>query len=1579
MERGVTPHSVIETPPNTAASANTPREEMERELAFWLEQLKKLDGVLADPAQTLITLGDFFLSPGSPPSRPLPSWISSHSPVDDGTPGAPERSLLVGSLCCSTLQRLWETSRRYPWLSNDARTSLKALQPAITRMVKNVGQVAIQTPGVSYGSIPKLRENNDVDPIISTISDPVFGNLNAFAAAEVFWLLLHADEKRVISATGVLALFAMLWALRSSDTSGRQAGDARMLSAAVVAKCLRPILQLQTMFRNRGRLYREIRAIDQKMAKLAAKPTPYNRWSFASLADRMSGLMLEMSKLAVNRTTFATAAEEISNLAKTMAPKGDAPYERMQEQLRNAVVGVRDENESLMAESIQTIKKIEEIVLPGAKTGHESLRTRLRRALPHETTEAHNKRIGNAAESALGECRAIVAALVEAVTCCRELDGGGDAGQRAMLDQFIAGFDPPREAPPCRPEDADQVSWALARMASANEKTVELIDDAIASTISWCRFVVRQEVAYASAGNDTEFDVAELLSAVAIAERSGSISELEVDDAIGKALRALRPDGSWTAGQPIYVEKRVLGVWPSSSDIAWLLTGAVTGMPKIRRADHALISFIDWLKRTENRFDRYLTSHPNDDQERTHFVGWSAETPEAKTIDIWITAGAVNALLEIRDVIEYRLWQLCERRFFVFRDLKSLDEIDPVDLGAIHGKRIHHRLRNTVRRSSGPEYLSAEYSFVLHGPPGSSKTAIAEALGRELWREVYPRRVIRITPADFTRQGEAGLDAEARFVFELLSHVRGVTIIFDEIDDLLRRRELKGNPEFLKMVVPAMLNRLQDLRDAAPRQELCFIVAMNYVDNVEPALIRPGRIDAAIPVAYPDPWSRDNTLDRIVATNHAENDFTDRIREYIIEKTPGWPWPLFNGLCEAIVQERPASPAALLSLIDLKLRELRGQIQNAKSHYMDAKRWQPPSPELINEAAHFAFALERTSDACSKQVEALFDDMDSIVSAIQLKLAAEWEREAREVYSLAAVMRTTEMGARRFYDPDSDVTVFRVWAAGAKSVNVIHQQSNKEAQTLQEENLGTFSGEIKDLDVTQGYRYQITYSENEPVEAPDPYAREVDASGDYSLVTEPDKASPYAKLPGWHELVIYQIHPKTFTGTAADGTYAGIIERLGKIRDLGVRAIDIVGPGEEVAGIGIRYDPEASRQRNLAYGHRSGLRKLIEAAHDHDLAVILGVATQDLLGLPVTDLRNFNGYYQPDVITNAGLVPDFGEPKVIQLMKENVRRLIEETGFDGLRWAHTHFARGRGSVAPRPRTKEDLEILRSITDYILSVRPETLIVAQDLQSLDSIVTTAPGCAGFGVQWSFGFEQSVRRAVLGSDRNLEVLRAAVVRRYWNRDRYDAFRRVVFSESHDSVRLRGRITDELGRHTLNSRKRSFLATALSLVTPGIPMLLQGQELWNDEPLDSNASVSWSEKDNRPGIAQRLQDLIALRLNKGRNTLGLTGHESAVRYDGLIFVVERWAVASGVDRGTPGNHVIVIANFGPVGHQGYGIHLPNTGRWHVRFNGDSQEYNDEFGAWDCGPYFDVEKEMYSVPIPVGPYSMVVLSQDA
>jgi len=121
-----------------------------------------------------------------------------------------------------------------------------------------------------------------------------------------------------------------------------------------------------------------------------------------------------------------------------------------------------------------------------------------------------------------------------------------------------------------------------------------------------------------------------------------------------------------------------------------------------------------------------------------------------------------------------------------------------------------HADGSAYRKQSLGNFSIAPYAFVLHGPPGSSKTAIAQAFSAQMWRSTQrgqgrKPRMIRITPADFTRHGEHRLDYEARLIFDLISRVRGTVILFDEIDDLLRARKQADSPSFLDLIVPAML------------------------------------------------------------------------------------------------------------------------------------------------------------------------------------------------------------------------------------------------------------------------------------------------------------------------------------------------------------------------------------------------------------------------------------------------------------------------------------------------------------------------------------------------------------------------------------------------------------------------------------------------------------------------------------------------------------------------------------------------------------------------------------------------------
>src|SRR5205823_15132838 len=90
----------------------------------------------------------------------------------------------------------------------------------------------------------------------------------------------------------------------------------------------------------------------------------------------------------------------------------------------------------------------------------------------------------------------------------------------------------------------------------------------------------------------------------------------------------------------------------------------------------------------------------------------------------------------------------------------------------------------------GPKLKEDEdrvYSLVLHGPPGTGKTTIVEALALSC-----ESPLVEITPSDIVVKGQEAVERRARTVFEALSLLTRVVILFDEFDPVLARRDPKG-------------------------------------------------------------------------------------------------------------------------------------------------------------------------------------------------------------------------------------------------------------------------------------------------------------------------------------------------------------------------------------------------------------------------------------------------------------------------------------------------------------------------------------------------------------------------------------------------------------------------------------------------------------------------------------------------------------------------------------------------------------------------------------------------------------------
>jgi 1,4-alpha-glucan branching enzyme len=585
--------------------------------------------------------------------------------------------------------------------------------------------------------------------------------------------------------------------------------------------------------------------------------------------------------------------------------------------------------------------------------------------------------------------------------------------------------------------------------------------------------------------------------------------------------------------------------------------------------------------------------------------------------------------------------------------------------------------------------------------------------------------------------------------------------------------------------------------------------------------------------------------------------------------------------------------------------------------------------------------------------------------------------------------------------PFAGGVTFRVWAPHADGVRVTGTfcDWDQAAHPLAREDGGTWSADIAEARPGDEYRF-LVQAGDDLLWRIDPRARQLTNSIGNAVVYDPaafDWGGSSFVTPAWNDLVIYELHVGTFTEGmhGRPGTLDGVRRRLGYLSELGVGAVQLMPPFEFAGDRSWGYNPAYPFAVESAYGHPDDLKALVRAAHEAGIAVLLDVVYNHL-GPSDLDLWRFDGwsehdkggiyFYQDDRSTTpwGDTRPDYGRPEVRAFLRDNAMMWIEEFRVDGLRWDATAWISsimGGGSGAP-DRIPEGWDLMATINAEVAERFPGRLMIAEDLRLDPSITRPADeGGAGFGAQWDPSFVYPVRAALIAPDdagRDVDAVADALLV-----DPADAFRRVIYTESHDDVANgSSRVPEEIWpgyADSWPSRKRATVGAALVLAAPGIPMLFQGQELiegsWftDEEPLD------WGKRHRHAGLLQLHRDLIRLRRNGDDTTRGLRGPRAVVHHrdhDGKVLAFHRWA------DGGPRDDVIVVVNLSSVSQADRRIGVPREGRWRVRFNSDWAGYDPEFEALaslDADADDEPSDGMpFSILVGVGPYAAVVLSQD-
>jgi 1,4-alpha-glucan branching enzyme len=606
---------------------------------------------------------------------------------------------------------------------------------------------------------------------------------------------------------------------------------------------------------------------------------------------------------------------------------------------------------------------------------------------------------------------------------------------------------------------------------------------------------------------------------------------------------------------------------------------------------------------------------------------------------------------------------------------------------------------------------------------------------------------------------------------------------------------------------------------------------------------------------------------------------------------------------------------------------------------------------------------------------------------------------------------------------ESGGCTFRVWAPFAETVAVVGDFTTPpwdvriplRRDSEQGGGRDYWSAWVHGVKDRDQYKFVLT-RDGEEIWKLDPYCR--DATGEIDLATGQPRDNnaivddpafdwgPEAfRMPNWNELVVYEMHIGTFNNAdGKSGTFEEAIDRLGHLAELGVNAIEVMPAEDFESETSMGYNPNFLFAIDDAYGTQNAVQRFVKAAHARGIAVIFDVVYNHFGPGSADSLWRFDGwhdgpyggiyfYNDPRALTDYGdNRPDFGRAEVRQFIRDNAMMWLHEYRADGLRLdSCLNIRRAAGKGQDHGEIPEGWSLLQWINNDKDRELPWNITIAEDLQDDEWITReTAAGGAGFNSQWDVSFFRAVKdAAVAPGDDSRDV--AAIARALAHRYNGDAFRRVIYSESHDEVTIQN--GDWLGRmpekihwghaDSWESKKRSTLAAALVMTAPGIPMIFQGQEFlewgtWCDNPAVSpNAMLDWSKKERFRGIFDLYRRLIALRRNRDGNTRGLTGQHLNVFHvndDAKVIAYHRWML------GGPGDDVIVVANFANRAYDSYNVGLPRDGTWYLRFNSDWSAYDPSFSdkGYDATAAPGENQGMpFNGNVALGPYSAIILSQ--
>ena len=465
-------------------------------------------------------------------------------------------------------------------------------------------------------------------------------------------------------------------------------------------------------------------------------------------------------------------------------------------------------------------------------------------------------------------------------------------------------------------------------------------------------------------------------------------------------------------------------------------------------------------------------------------------------------------------------------------------------------------------------------------------------------------------------------------------------------------------------------------------------------------------------------------------------------------------------------------------------------------------------------------------------------------------------------------------------------TSFRLWAPLRKTVDVVTETGT---YPLKREDGGYFTGVVAKVSAGTRYRFRLDGGDH----FPDPASRyQPEGPHGPSQVVDPE-AFTWSDTD-WHgrELpgqILYELHIGTFT---REGTWASAARELPALARTGITVLELMPVSEYTGQFGWGYDGVDWFAPSLLYGTPDDMRRFVDTAHTLDMAVILDVVYNHF-----GPDGNYTSQFSADYVTSK-YTTDWGEAinydgpnsgPVREFVTSNAAYWVQEFHIDGLRLDATQNIYDDSGD----------HILAGITRAVRQAAGarKTIVVAEN-EPQETRLVRSEGRGGYGMDglWNDDYHHAAAVALTGRSEAYytdyrgtpQEFISAMKYGYLYQGQYYKWQKqrrgtpaldvpksafVMFLENHDQI-----ANSALGKrmHQLASPAAHRAITAMTLLSPGTPMLFQGEEFnasarflffadlpeWLVEPVRKGRKEFMKQWRSvaTPAMSQRLSDPVS-----------------------------------------------------------------------------------------------------------------------